>query len=121
MGDGETFEEVLLRADLLPRFIDRELMRGEDVTAARAMLVWADARIRAELRRGWEQMMSGAEEPAGDVAPLSIAELIGAANWPGASEATKALLESMGAPSGAFRVYVVPESASVTVDLGGGA
>jgi hypothetical protein len=61
-GDGETFEEILLRADLLPGFIERELARGNDPVAARAMLTWADARIRAELERGWERMMAGGGE-----------------------------------------------------------
>lgn len=114
MGDGETFEEVLIRADMIERHIRRMHDRGLTAHAARTMLDYADDLITAELERGVATI------PA-EGAPLSIAELIGAADWPGASEATKALLESMGAPSGAFRVYVVPESANVTVDLGGGA
>ena len=110
MGDGETFEEILLRADLLPRFIEREIERGEDVTAARAMLVWADARIREELRRGWEQMMDGGGDPA-----ATVADLIAAGNYGGASEALKDYAVSLGADPGAFRVFVVPESAAVTI------
>lgn len=120
MGDGETFEEVLLRADLLPRFIEREIGRGEDVTAARAMLVWADARIRAELRRGWEQMLSGAEEPAEEASPVSaerVRELVDMGAWLDASEAAK---PALGLPD-SVRVFIVPESANVTVDFGGGA
>lgn len=58
-SDGETFEELLLRADLLPRFIEREVARGNDPVAARAMLEWADARIRADLERGWAAMQGG--------------------------------------------------------------
>lgn len=113
MGDGETFEEILLRADLLPRFIERERMRGEDVTAARAMLVWADARIRADLRRGWEQMMGGGDAPRED--GPSVADLAGMGAWLDASEKAK---DALGL-TGGVRVFVVPESAQVSISIDG--
>ena len=47
-GDGETFEEILLRADLIERHIRREQLRNHDVTAAVAMLAHADALIAAD-------------------------------------------------------------------------
>ena len=111
MGDGETFEEILLRADLLPRFIEREIERGEDVTAARAMLVWADARIRGELRRGWERMMGGGGAPSEDPQP-SILDHVRMGEWEAASELAK---DALGLPD-TVRVFIVPESAVVTID-----
>lgn len=115
MGDGETFEEILLRADMLPRFIERERMRGEDVTAAQAMLVWADARIRADLRRGWEQMMGGGGEPPEDPQP-SILDHVRAGEWEAASEIVKDWLVSYGADPGAFRVTISAETADGEVN-----
>ena len=58
-GDGESFGELLERADLLQGFIARELVRGRDVTAAVAMLDYADSKIRADLAQGYAAMQGG--------------------------------------------------------------
>jgi hypothetical protein len=58
-GDGETFEEILLRADLIERHIRREQLRNHDVTASVAMLAHADALIAADLARGWAAIQAG--------------------------------------------------------------
>lgn len=107
MGDGETFEEILLRADMLPRLIARCDARGWDTSAAAEMLERADRALLDELIHGLALV---SVEP-------SILDHVRMGEWEAASEKAKDVLGL----TGAVRVYIVPESAVVTVDFGGGA
>ncbi len=106
MGDGETFEEILLRADLIERHIGRMHERGQTAHGARAVLDHADSLIAADLER-FAAELAGAQP---------FPDLIAAGDYGAASERLKDYAVSLGADSGAFRVFVVPESAAVTID-----
>lgn len=102
MGDGETFEETLLRADMLPRLIARCDARGWDTSAAAERLERADRALLDELIHGLALMPM---EP-------SILDHVRAGEWEAASEKAK---DALGLPD-TVRVFVVPESAVVSID-----
>lgn len=66
------------------------------------------------------ELLGRVEAPA-DVSDVmrDAAAMLAAGQWAEASETVKDALVLSGADSGALKVYVVPETATVSVDFGG--